>query len=348
MPDTPEFEEVDDFSAGFQEGNGGATVSHSYREHIVDRTGELLESAMDVAEKHLRIIVTPIEDPRDGTRAYIGLGKGEALRVNADLFDEYRETPLRRSGLTVHTRLDSFIAITNRFKSDNSAVFANDSMTAPSVVTVFDYHPETEDNLDAANLHHRASYAFPLSEEWKAWSKINGQFLDLTSFAQFIEDHIVDVLGVDAESGLSDAAKGFTAAIGGKMGTPTRLVELSRGLTIHENAVVKDMRKLSSGEGELTFQSEHVDSDGKPLVIPSWFVIAIPVFARSTVAYRIVVRLRYRKTGGGVVFCCEMWRPDLVFTDAFEEAIARVANETGLPVFVGAPEKFTAETPPLG
>ncbi|WP_246152723.1 DUF2303 family protein [Sphingomonas montanisoli] len=65
--------------------------------------------------------------------------------------------------------------------------------------------------------------------------------------------------------------------------------------------------------------------------------MAIPVFRNDTF-YRLAARLRYRKTGEGIVFWYDLWRADPTFDDAFTQAVARVAAGTELPVLYGKPE----------
>lgn len=341
MTDTPENETADPVvgAAGCAqnttESNG--FPAYSYRDYIVDRTGELLESSVQTAEKFLRPTVGTLHDPRDGTAAHVLISKENGIvGIHPAIFDEYRTKPIRRTGTAMHTRVESLVAAIERFKNGDSAIFAVDRAESPSVTVVFDYHPATGDVGDADFGAHRARYNFPLSPEWHAWFSNNGKAMSMGDFARFLEDRVVDVL---AEPGdLSPEAQRFVAATSKRFATPTALVELSRGLQIHEASVLKEVRNLSSGEGEFRFESQHVDADGKPVKLPNMFVIAIPVFARADVAYRMIARLSYRKKNDGLVFWYDLWRPDLVFTDAFEEAVNRIGNLTGLPVFYGTPE----------
>lgn len=317
-------------------------------DRIVDRTGELLTSAVKVVEEHFQPQMARFTDPLTGTEALALIGRSGLMAFDRELvFGPYRDKPDRRKGVSHHTRLPSFIDHVNRFKTSESAVFAKDDMTAPKITAVLDYHeavvfggeglPEIT-NLDAepAFCAHRSTYDFPLSPEWKTWMATNSKPMTQTDFAAFIEDHIGDIDLADLED-LSEAAQAFVSKVAGEMATPTKLIELSRGLAVYENSVVRETRNLSSGEGEILFQSEHVDADGKPLVVPNYFVICIPVLQQGEF-YRMVARLRYRKSGGGLSFWYELWRPDLSFTDAFNEACETVKNQTGLPLFFGAPE----------
>lgn len=302
-------------------------------ETIIDRPGELIRDAIEAAREETRVKVATIIDPSDGTEAPFVINGTTAAPISADAFDKYRAKPLRRAGTAAMTRIESFVAHVNRFKDANSAIFAKDDPAAPRLTAVLDYHPgEGEPRFGA----HRTSYAFPLSPEWTAWFGKDAKPMAMVEFASFLEDHIVDVL--NESGGLSSDADNFVKMTGGKFATPSKLIEIARGLQVNEASVVKEARNLSTGESEFTFDTQHTGADGKPLKMPNLFVIAIPVFARSAVSYRLIARLRYRKTPGGLVFWYELWRPDLVFTDAFEEAVAKVESDTGLPVLIGAPE----------
>lgn len=302
-----------------------------------EELGELLKEAVATAREFPRPEIIDIEDPRDGTQAIVALTSNGFVPVDAAVFDKWRIDPLVRKGTADITTVDSFIALVNRFKQDNSAIFALDDPQEARLTAIFDYHPAVTDAQDEArNLRHRAIYNFPLSDEWKAWSGKDGEVMSMTDFAAFLEDRIVDVV-TDAEP-TSDAAKAFVAAINGRMATPTKLIELARGLQVYENSVLKEARNLSSGEGQLTFDSQHVDADGKPLQVPNLFMICVPIFARSPDFYRLLARLRYRKTQGGLAFWFELWRADMAFEQAFTDACAKVAEATALPLFTGTAE----------
>lgn len=325
-----------------------ATLTHTHRESIVDRTGDLLEVALETAEKYLRPQIASFIDPLNGTQALAVIAGGGLKPLDREaIFGPFATKPDRRSGTSHHTRLPSFIAHVNRFKTGDSAVFARDDMTSPRITAVLDYHEPVnftdEDGntsldlaTDPAFCVHRSVYDFPLSPEWKSWMGTNGKQMTQADFAAFLEDHIgdIDLASVDD---LSEAARAFVSKVAGEMATPTKLIELSRGLSVYENSVVREARNLSTGEGEIVFQSEHVDADGKPLVVPNYFVICIPILQQGDF-YRLVARLRYRKSAGGLAFWYELWRPDLSFTDAFNEACGKVVTETGLPLFFGSPE----------
>jgi len=261
--------------------------------------------------------------------------------VPASAFDAYRTQPRFRHGTAALLSLDSLIDHTNRFKDEGSMLFADDNRDAPSIMSVLDYHPAGEALTTAPRFgKHRAIFSFPLSDEWKAWTEFNKTPLKMAAFAEFVEERIIDVLHlIPEEDELSYDLQKFISACGGEaiIATPQKLVELSRGLKVNESSVIKEVVNLGTGEGQILFSSEHSDSNGQPLRVPSLFLIAIPVF-RNGPLYRLAARLRYRKTAEGILFWYDLWRADRVFDHAFKEGCERAQVETELPLLFGKPE----------
>ena len=316
--------------------------SHTKETIATDRTGELLENALKAVEQYTKPITVMMKEPDTNTEAVVVVTSQGVQPLPAAVFDDYRKNPKHRIGNAVMTRLDSFTAHVNRFKNDESAIFANEGEN-PSLTAIIDYHDAV--NVDGEEFsgmpqfcRHRTKFQFPLSEEWEAWTGSNGAKMGIIELAAFLEDRINDIIVVDQDTSLSAEMKQFIAATGAKIATPTKMMELSRGISIYENSNVTDVRNLSSGEAQISFQSDHVDADGKPVAIPNLFMICIPVFANDTSYYRIAARLRYRKRASEILFWYDLWRVDKVFSSAFDEACERVRDATDLPVFIGRSE----------
>lgn len=257
------------------------------------------------------------------------------------IFDAYRDRPKRRTGTAKLTTMNSFIDHANRFKDGNSALFASDDRSAPTITAVLDYHEAADGDAGLPRFgQHRGSFAFPLSDEWKAWKAVDKKPMSMADFAYFLESRALDVLNLIAsEDELPERLGAFVATFDGRGGIASRerLVELSRGLHVYESAVLTQSVRLKSGEGELSFAVEHKDQDGKPLKVPGLFLIAIPIF-KGEGFFRLAVRLNYRKSSEGVVFICEMLEADRAFDTQFYESCERARISTELPLFFGAPE----------
>lgn len=311
------------------------------------RHGEVLAKTAKFVADHSFAQPHIFTDPARGDVSVFGLLKpnGSYDIVPQDIFDRAAGAPSARKGTATMTSLDSFIAHVNRFGDADSAVFANEERSDPSVLAVLDYHradtlPTDSDEGGHGDYRfgeHRTSFRFPLSDEWKAWHAQNGDPMTMPEFAAFLEDNVLDVAEIDS---VPESASRFVEMMGGAKNIAdwSKLTALAKSLTVFENAVCSEAVNLSNGEGQLTIGAEHeTEVAGVKVKVPTMFFIAIPIF-REGPAYRLPVRLRYRKHGSRVTFSYEIWRSDRAFKDAFNEAVERIGKETQAQVFYGKPE----------
>ncbi len=298
-------------------------------------THERTEAAVgaSLAEKYLRPRIMEVSVPDGSTAEVLIVPRGFEVKSAKGLLDEYRTEPDRRRGTAELNNLASFINHVNRFKDEGSALFA--TKDPAELLAVLDYHPQGKP-ADARPRFgsHRSSYKFPFSSEWQAWEAINKEVMSQQQFAEFIEDHIFDVVSPEK---IGNLAQEFVDAAQVTLATPSRLLELSRGLTIREGSTLKNVQNLQSGEANMVFVTAHTDEAGAPLSIPSAFLIAIPVFENGD-TYQLPVRLRYRVANGSVRWFFELYGNDRIFDNAFQEACDQAEEATELPLFMGTPE----------
>lgn len=267
------------------------------------------------------------------------LPAGMRLESLKAIRDAYREKPERREGTIVLATEDSFVDIVNRYKNTNlTAIFARRDFKAASLLAVFDYHPDgISDVRQAEWAAFRAEYPFPLSKEWERWYGAKDTPMETSSFAAFVEDNLLDVVAVSNTPEFA-ALNEFAAKVGGRFASPTDLLEMSRSLQVSVASQVKNAITLQSGEIAVTYTEVHNDGEGKPIRIPSLFVIGIPIFVDGP-RYRIPCRLRYRLSNGKVIWFYTLVKPEQSFDDAFKEVAKRVHDTTGIPLFYGEPEE---------
>lgn len=312
--------------------------------------GRLLEVTRQHVESTMRPILTAVEEPGSGAQALVTVSASGMQPLPASFFDAYRERPLFRSGCARMTTLESFIAHVNRFGDEDSVVFVDDTRAAPSLTAVLDYHrsdfdrgaPETVVRTHGEYRYgrHRTGFAFPLTEEWQAWTGKNAVPMKMEQFSQFIEKRIGD-FSVAPETMTEDVSR-FVTVNGGKeaIADYATLLELSRGLKVNTESVVEEAQVLASGEGHLRFTSENKtrNAAGGTVKVPTMFFIAIPIFNRGA-SYRLPVALRYRSIPGeGVVFWYELQRHDLALDRAISESVAEVDDNTLASILFGQPE----------
>lgn len=313
--------------------------------HEVGVNGSVIEQTARFVDANLKPEIDVVDIPQPGDDAAVVILTRTGMEVvDPAEFDQWRTNPRFRGGTATLTDLNSFIAHVNRFGDDDTVVFANNDRDAPTLTAVLDYHRADSDGEDGRKIgearfgRHRSAFAFPMSDEWKTWLKVNKQVMKMSGFAAFLEDHIIDVIPGHLVA-LGEEETQFMERLGsrGTIADPSRLMDLATGLQINERNAVNEVVNLSDGTGEVSFQTEHVDSAGRKLTIPGLFVIGIPVF-RNGEKYQIIARLRYRSTPEGLVFWYDLWRLDRVFDHAFNEAVERVQVETVAPVLLGTDE----------
>jgi hypothetical protein len=293
-----------------------------------------------IIEHYLKPHTVSFMQPTEGGTVPMVLAPAGLRPVDlSEELDRYLVRPRRLKGKAILTTLQSFIDFADRYSQPNSALFASDDRSRPSITAVLNYNAEAADANVAGVAEfgdHVGHYDFPISDEWKAWKAKDGVAMSMGEFAVFLEERIVDVLN-DGQDGGNERLRSYLTLTGARLASPTQLLTLSRGLKVHEQTKVAGAVNLDNGTGEVSFVSEHVDEQGDKLVIPNVFLVGLPVF-RDGEGYRLAARLRYRRSGTGLTFSYELWRADIAFDDAFKGAVEKAQAATELPLFYGKPE----------
>lgn len=267
-----------------------------------------------------------------GLPANVPLGfdrKAQTFVSVRSLIEEHRLAPARRKGTASADTLASFVDLINRHKDDNSAIFGRTSWPNPALTAVLNYDAT---NVEARFGDHRIVYAFPLTDEFKVWVEMNGKAMKQDEFAFFLEEHSAELAApMDAER--TEYERLFSE----KMATPSEVLALSRHLEVHVNAKAKQGVRLQTGERQLEFSEEHVNSKGEAIVIPGVFMVSVPAFVDGE-AVRIPARLRYRIKGGEIAWFYQLYRWESFLREQVGHDLKDVATKTKLPAFEGAPE----------
>lgn len=248
--------------------------------------------------------------------------------------EEYRTAPERRAGTATVTTLASFIALVNRHKDGDSAIFAKTDWPKPALTAVIDYHRtgDAGDAHAARNLGHRVLYAFPVTPEFQAWIDHVGKPMSQAEFASFLEDHAAELASpFDAER--VEYERLFKA----KFAAPNELIDLARSLEISVGQTFKQAIRLQSGEAELVFKEEHTGAGGEKITVPGIFMLNLPAFLDGQ-KVSIPARLRYRAAGGSVTWFYDLYRWQDALRERVAADLAEAGERTGLPTYEGAPE----------
>lgn len=223
--------------------------------------------------------------------------------------EHYLTEPTRKKGAAEMRDAASFIAYYKAHEGETSAIYG--SYDPPSFRAVFNDHS----GAGAGWRDFYATYACPLSPEWKIWIAANGKQKIQADFALFMEDNNLDIV----EPAAAD------------------MLLISRTLEAKSKVSFSSGIRLSNGEQELTYDEQIQGTAGKgKLTIPEQFVVGIPVFDGGP-RYAVTCRLRYRINGGSLVMWYDILRPHKIVEDAVKAIWKQIEDGTGETIFNGQP-----------
>lgn len=263
--------------------------------------------------------------------------EGFTLADTKRIIDAFRERPERKTGCADLADIDSLIAHAKRTAVNGaSAVFAD--ATRNRVTVIYDYdHAQSKDADPGAPgwRHHSASVTMKPSAEFVAWT--SGQPMTQAQFGEFIDERGASLMlppdGVEADP--DDPSVRF--------GKPSEIRATAKAFRLH----TKQSIEASEGPGgnvSVSFLSENMTREGRPIDVPSAFWIVIPLFeGEEDSPTPVRVRLRFKTEQSGntsvVKWTMKCEGAQRLFAQKFRERAQRVCAETGLPVFFGQAEK---------
>lgn len=141
-----------------------------------------------------------------------------------------------------------------------------------AVSAVFNDHGDQPGHRD-----HGARLTLAWTPEWQQWLGQSGKLTAQAEFAEFIEDHALELVSPDAATML-EIAQSFQATIG---------------------ATLRSARRLASGEVQFLYAEEVAASAGRngDITIPTELVVAVAPYEGAE-PVEFTARFRYRFIGG--------------------------------------------------
>lgn len=278
------------------------------------------------------------------------------------MLDALREFPQRAKGTSTHQTLASIQEHVAAHRDAGTVAWLQATPTAAALTVVYNYHHANVPGEHAGQARHgdrRATYAFPVSEPWRAWQGISGKALSQADLAAFLDAHVTEIRGpADAGPRVLDIAR---ALVGGDddveadtldadaldararkvIATPSQLLRIARRIAMHVETRAIEERD-NAGNVNIVFRSEATaesttgDEKGR-VTLPQLLVVEVPV-VQGGAAYKLPVRLTTRIVGQRCQWTLAVHRADLALEDAVNDAAVKFTAETGVPVFRGTPE----------
>lgn len=241
-------------------------------------------------------------DASGDSKPFVIIPEGYAVHDIEQLFP----SPQRKRGSRNFKDVGSFIRWIAEHQTEATHVFGD--KLKPSFKAVFNDNAATPGWGDFI-----ASYACPLSTEWKKWSGHDGKVMTQADFAKFIEDNSLDC----------------------RLPASADMIEISRSLEAKKKVNFASAIRLSDGQTQFTYEEDIQGTASKGrLSVPETFEIAIPVLEGGDL-YALSCRLRYRIADGKLVMWFDLERPHKILEAAANQVWADIEKGTGLVIFHG-------------
>ncbi|WP_460071124.1 DUF2303 family protein [Streptomyces sp. YKOK-I1] len=224
--------------------------------------------------------------------------------------DQYKDNPTRKTGTTTVRDAKSFLAYWTKHHDDASEVYADSERL--TITAVLDAHT-TE---GARWAGHRLHLSLRETNAWKQWLHMDGQLMDQEAFAEFLEDHVPELLEPSSAEML-EIAQSFQAAIKVDFQSASRLSSGQR-----QFQYVETVQSKAGQKGQLT--------------VPETFVIGLVPFEGSE-GYRLTARLRHRIGQNGLRLGYKLERPDEIRKTAFADVVKAIGEQIDTAVMNGSP-----------
>jgi uncharacterized protein YfdQ (DUF2303 family) len=223
---------------------------------------------------------------------------------------EHTGIPPRKAGTTTVRDADSFTTYYTKHAVEASEVYADSERL--TVTAVLNAHGADQPSWG----DHRLVLALRTTDAWKQWTQNDGQLLDQEAFAEFLEDHLPELL----EPSSAD------------------MLEIAQSLQAASKVDFQSGIRLASGQRQFQYVETTTTKAGQKgqLTVPETFIIGLVPFEGSE-GYRLTARLRYRITDRGLRMGYKLERPADILRTAFSDVVGAIGGAIEEPVLNGTP-----------
>jgi len=232
--------------------------------------------------------------------------------VIVDLSKFIPEEPDRIRASVTHNSVTSFCDYLNRYKSDESTVFASVLEAPYEFTAILDYHGKVAANWGT----HIVKLVLTETDEWKTWMQSDKSSMNQAEVAIFIEDNLNDIVEPDGAT----------------------MLELALNLSATQECGFKGKLNLQNGDvGLVVDQQTEAVALGKngEIAIPKELSIKLSPF-RGLEQKTISARFRYNLRPPKLTLGYQMIRPKELIDAMVGEAQDLIVSATELPVYVAS------------
>lgn len=200
--------------------------------------------------------------------------------------------PSRIAEKVIAHSVDALIDYIKEFHTIGTKVFfCTDTRT---VRAALDYHQPA----DPSRCTHEVIYTAKLSREWQEWTSFQNKFHGQIQFAEFIEEHVADVVEPAG----------------------AQLLEIALKFSLIRKSVFGSAARLQSGEFQFQFTNENEKGS---IEVPETITLGIPPLHHGQ-GYKLKARLRYRLNEGLLTLQVKLIDEIKAVEHAFSEVVQKV------------------------
>jgi len=271
-------------------------------------------AAETVADLVRKSIKPEIVTARDGREFVVGPPGMSTMEIKDEYGLKHSPPSYLDQRVTLQS-VESLIDYVNRFKTDDTMLFANIEHNA--IVGVLDYHGKTVDSDEPPHAVvqlacHRGRLELPFSEEWQTWTAINGTMMKQLEFARFIEENAVDITAPEGAA----------------------LLEIVRDIQALRRVNFIQAVRTSNDSENFEYKVES-DARSGEIEIPTKFKLSLPVYFDEP-PQELYAFLRWRiDENAALTLGVKLHRLEHVRQAVFKQIVLMVADKTSRPVVFG-------------
>jgi uncharacterized protein YfdQ (DUF2303 family) len=288
-------------------------------------SSDIIRTEADAVAEIAQAACQPLEvEPGKIYWAQNGRGEMETLDLTGDAYRyEIGLPPLRARGTFKFHQLGGFIDYINNHNhaEDRAEIWADCGKS--TITAVLDGHKRICSSESAEGFEqapgwgaHRAILEFQLTLAWQEWTAFAAKPHPQDEFANFLEDHLADVVEPDAAD----------------------LLEIASSLSVTSGVQFKQAIRLANGEVSFQYTEEHNATGGRQnqLKIPTSVTLALTPFEGGA-AFKVPARFRYSLREGKLSMRLILDRPDQILRSSIDDVCREIAAATNLIVYHGIP-----------
>ena len=199
-----------------------------------------------------------------------------------DQIERTKDHPRRKTGAVTLAQHDSFVAYLAKHGMPETELWAD--IDKDRITAVINAHAAVAGDPDDEGVagwgDHRATLQLVTTQDWRDWTGNSGEFFPQTEFAEFVEQHLPNIVAPTAAD----------------------MLELAQTIKGSTKVSFESSKRVKSGETAIEWREGTTAMAGKKgtIDIPDTIDLGMQVYEAGA-PYKLTARFRYRIGGGRVV-----------------------------------------------